>query len=252
MTDLPTAWHRFATTRFYVVVHDVTPHFATEIESIISAFHPLVGSHAAAGVTPCWHGCESRATDHSFWQNINESFHEVLLHGYRHRNDKAPTYLTLLTGRADEFSRLTKLECADQLEAGVIQLADALQRRPVGFLPPAWQRGQVTPGVLARNGLRFVLGLHNLKFSGRRAIPLATWSWDWGRLGWLGHVAEGYVTLGSCLRPLALPTIAIHPADVRRGFLPRAVRICQRLLAAGRRPVVAADIEQWALREAWL
>jgi hypothetical protein len=86
--------------------------------------------------------------------------------------------------------------------------------------------------------------MHGLEFVGHGTIPLATWSWDCGRIGWLGHVAETYGSLRFRWQPQVLPTIAIHPADVSRGFLPRAVLICQRLLNEGRRPVLAVDLEQ--------
>lgn len=244
MTDEISSWRELAETGFLVVIHDVTPYFANEIERILNALGPLVGTRLTAAVVPCWHGRASVVADHPFWKTINESFQEVLLHGHRHRNDKSATCLSLLTGRADEFSRLTEIECETRIAAGLEQMEGLLQNRPVGFLPPAWQRGQATPEVLLRHGLRFVLGMHGLEFVGHGSIPLTTWSWDCGRIGWLGHVAETYGSLRSRWRPSALPTIAIHPADVSRGFLPRAVLICQRLLGEGRRPVLAVDLEQ--------
>ena len=250
MTDVTTAWRELSATGFYVVVHDVAPRFASEIESILDAIRPLVGTRAAAAVVPCWHGDKLTDGRDSFWETVAESFEEVLLHGFHHRNDELVTWLSLLTGRADEFSRLTEIECSERLEAGLTRLECVSRKRPIGFLPPAWRRGQVTPAVLSRHWLRFEVGMHSLEIDGQHSVPLATWSWDCGRIGWLGHLSERYGTLRAWLRPLALPTIAIHPADVRRGFLPRAVMICQRMLRQGRRPVLVGEIEQRLLGEA--
>ena len=244
MTDIIATSRELAATRFLVVVHDVTPTFASEIDRILNVLVPLVGTCATAAVVPCWHGLESDVAHRAFWQTVNDSFQELLLHGYRHRNDKSATWLSQLTGRADEFSRLTEVECEARIAAGLEMMNGLLPNRPVGFLPPAWQRGQATSAVLLRHGLRCVLGMHGLEFVGHGTIPLATWSWDCGRIGWLGHIAETYGNLRSSWRPSALPTIAIHPADVSRGFLPRAVLICQRLLREGRRPVLVGDLEQ--------
>lgn len=244
MTDETARWKKLAGAGFLVVVHDVTPFFATEIERVLDALVPLVGTRLSAAVVPCWHGGTSEDSHHGFWQTVSDSFQEVLLHGDHHLNEKSATWLSLLTGSADEFSRLTEVECDARIASGLEQMACLIQNRPVGFLPPAWQRGRVTPAVLLRHGLRFVLGMHGLEFVGHGIIPLTTWSWDWGRIGWLGHVAETYGSLRSRWQPWALPTIAIHPADVSRGFLPRAVLICQRLLEEGRRPVLAVELEQ--------
>lgn len=242
MTDETASWRELAATGFLVVVHDVTPFFANEIEQILRELEPLVGSRVAAAVVPSWHGGAANVADHSFWEAVNNSFQEVLLHGYRHWNDKTATCLSLLTGSADEFSRLTEVECEARIAAGLEMMNGHLSKRVVGFLPPAWQRGQATSAVLLRHGLRFVLGMHGLEFVGHGTIPLATWSWDCGRIGWLGRIAEAYGSLQFRWQPQALPTIAIHPSDVSRGFLSRAVLTCQRLLAEGRHPVLAVDL----------
>ena len=233
--------HPSARSDFYVVVHDVAPRFATELRQILSALHPLVGTHLAAAVVPHWHG-DDAPTDRDFWNMVHGSFDEFLLHGYRHRNEKTATWLSHLTHRADEFARLSDAECEQRIAAGATWAADLFGERLTGFLPPAWQRGRMTSELLARHGLRIAVGQHALTICDGKRFPLATWSWDCGRIGWLGHVTEWYGSASKWWRPQALPVIAIHPADVQRGFLPRAIAICRRLLAEGRRPVVASDL----------
>ncbi len=71
---------------------------------------------------------------------------------------------------------------------------------------------------------------------------LATSSYDWGWLrpaAWAGH------ELGFFRRwwnPDAVPCVVIHPADIRRGWLPRILRLMQQLLDEGRLPVVPRSL----------
>ena len=226
---------------FYVVIHDVAPRFAAEIQLILTALSPLVGTHLAAAVVPAWHGDDAR-TKPEFWSLVENSFDEVLLHGYRHCNDKRSTWLSCLTDRADEFSRLNDAECEQRVAAGASWASEMFGERRIGFLPPAWQRGRLTSELLARHGLRIIVGQHAMTSRDGQQVPLATWSWDCGRIGWLGPVAEWYGSARKWWWPHALPVVAIHPADVQRGYLPRSVAICRQLLAEGRRPVIAQQL----------
>ena len=84
-------------------------------------------------------------------------------------------------------------------------------------------------------GLEHVLGFFSLDSSDGRRVPLATWTWDCGRWGWLGHVGH-WVGRLSHATARGVPTLAIHPRDVERGFWPRIVRLVRELLAAGYEP----------------
>ena len=76
--------------------------------------------------------------------------------------------------------------------------------------------------------------------SGRR-VRLATWTWDCGRWGRLGHVGHG---VGRLLHALGgrVPALAIHPRDLARGYWPTVLRLTRELLDAGREPVTAAGL----------
>ena len=61
------------------------------------------------------------------------------------------------------------------------------------------------------------------------AIALATYSWDCGRFGCIGHLGN---TIGRALSlfPRRLPCVVIHPADVARGFLEQALSLIDSLM----------------------
>jgi hypothetical protein len=90
-------------------------------------------------------------------------------------------------------------------------------------------------------GLDHVVGYFGVESSTRGRVRLATWSWDCGRWGWLGHVGH---RLGSLLQHLdrGAPTLAIHPADVERGYWPRIMRLTETLLEAGYEPTTVAGL----------
>jgi len=110
-----------------------------------------------------------------------------------------------------------------------------------GFLAPGWQRGHVS----LRNGnlaeLDHVLGFFSLESRAGRKIPVATWTWDCGRWHWLGRVGHGIGWLRQSLN-CGVPTLAIHPADLERGFWPTILRLTGQLLDAGYEPTTLAGL----------
>ncbi|MFT5686552.1 MAG: hypothetical protein ACI8RZ_007508 [Myxococcota bacterium] len=59
---------------------------------------------------------------------------------------------------------------------------------------------------------------------------LATFSWDVGPIRAVSRLGEGLGGL-LALRPDSVPCVALHPADVTRGLLPRALRRIDALAA---------------------
>jgi hypothetical protein len=108
-----------------------------------------------------------------------------------------------------------------------------------GFVAPAWQPGPVTPALLNSCGLDYALGFWSLDCAGTR-LPLAVWSWDCGNIAALGLAGEALGWLRRALRPDAVPCVVLHPRDVTRGYLARALNLIRRLQTAGLRPVLPA------------
>lgn len=110
-----------------------------------------------------------------------------------------------------------------------------------GFLAPAWQRGRVRARGGPPAGVEYSLGFRSLEPATGRAVPLATWTWDCGRWGWLGPAGHGLGWLSQSLGR-GVPSLAIHPRDLERGFWPKILRLVRELLDAGYEPTTPAGL----------
>lgn len=227
--------------RFYVVLHDVTPRFAPQIEAVVGALVPLIGERIAAAYVPCWDGRNSSPDDRPFLEFVQNSFGEILLHGYTHRRENGRGLVSLLTRGDDEFNGLTDAETDSRLAGGQQAMQDLFGRPAEGFIAPTYQHGRLTSSRLARHGLTFDVGFRRIAFSSGEMIPIATWCWDMGRVRALGVGGHWYGNVRSRLHPGHLPTLAVHPVDVDRRFVPRIIALVERLLSEGRRPLLVSE-----------
>ena len=227
---------------FLICLHDVTPAFARETRDILRDLGPLVGRRVALGVVPNWRGQWHLAAHPDFCRLVAESSEELLLHGYFHQRQRGWGPVTWLAEGSDEMNGLGSHDTRRTLERGQQVFADVFGQPARGFLAPAWQRGRVR--LLRADvslGLDHVLGFFSLESRMRPTVPLATWTWDCGRWGWLGHVGHGIGWLSRSLRQ-AVPTLAIHPRDIARGYWPGILRLARQLLDAGYAPSTTADV----------
>lgn len=226
---------------FLVCVHDATPAYARETAAILRDLAPLVGRRLALGIVPDWHGAWPLAAHPGFCRMARDGAEELLLHGYFHQRTRGWGPASLLAERCDEMNGLDADETRRTLARGQQALADALGAPARGFLAPGWQRGHARAGSVSGVGLDHVLGFFSLQSHAGPAVPLATFTWDCGRWGWLGHVGHG---VGRLLQRTqrGVPTLAIHPRDVARGFWPRILRLTRELLDAGHVPTTAAGL----------
>lgn len=230
---------------FYVVLHDVTPRFASEIDEIVAALTPLIGRQFAAAVVPHWDADDSHRLTEDFADRIDRHFGEVLLHGFTHRRHDGAGTISALTGACDEFNGYSHAEAHERLDAGQGELQRAFGRRSSGFIAPTFQLGRLKLDRFHEHDLHFTVGFYAIHFHGGRRVPVATWCWDMGHLRFLGVLGHYYGTARyRRLRRSALPCLAIHPVDVRRGFLGRIVRLIESLLAEGRQPVLMREAAQ--------
>jgi hypothetical protein len=226
---------------FLVCIHDGTPAYARETRAMLRDLTPLLGRRLSFGVVPDWHGEWPLASHPDYCRLIRESCDELLLHGYFHRRGRGHGLVSALTGSADEMNGLDPegtrrtLECAQQV------FTDVFGQPARGFLAPAWQCGHVRRRAGLPAGLDYVLGFFSLQTAAGRATPLATWSWDCGRWGWLGHAGHGLGWLSHSMHH-GVPTLAIHPRDLERGFWPKIVRLTQQLINAGYEPTTVTGL----------
>lgn len=226
---------------FLVCIHDATPAFARETRIMLRDLAPLVGRRLALGVVPDWHGAWPLAAHPDYCRLLREASEELLLHGYFHRRRRGRGPVTLLAGGCDEMNGLDPEETRRTLERGQRVFAGVFGAPARGFLAPGWQPGHVRRGDASPLGPEHVLGFFSLDSRAGRRVPLATWTWDCGRWGWLGHLGHGIGWLRHSLGG-GVPTLAIHPADLERGFWPKILRLTRALLEAGYEPSTPARL----------
>ena len=226
---------------FLVCIHDATPAFRRETQEMIRDLAPLLGRRLSFAVVPDWHG-EWPLTAHAdYCRLIRESSQELLLHGYFHRRHRGWGPTTLVAARCDEMNGLDPDETRRTIERGQQVFTEVFGEPARGFLAPGWQLGHVRPETVIASQFEHVVGFFALASRTGGAIPLATWTWDCGRWRWLGHLGHG---VGSLLHSLdrGVPTLAVHPRDLERGFWPRILRVTQELLENGYEPITPAEL----------
>lgn len=234
--------------RVLVCIHDATPAFARETRAMIRDLAPVLGRRLSFAVVPDWHGEWPLAAHPDYCRLLRESAEELLLHGYCHQRRQGWGSTALFAGRCDELNGLDREATRRTVERGQRVFAEVFGEPARGFLAPAWQQGHACLKDGTLPGLDYVLGFLSLESRTGRKIPLATWTWDCGRWGWLGHVGHG---IGRLLQSLdrGVPSLAIHPRDLERGFWPDILRLARELVESGYEPstvaglFVASDVE---------
>ena len=226
---------------FLVCIHDATPAFARETRVMIRELAPLVGRRLSFGVVPNWHGEWPLASHPDYCRLLQDASEELLLHGYFHQRQQGWGPTTWLAEGGDEMNGLDPEATRRTLERGQCVLTEVFGEPVRGFLAPCWQAGQVRRGNGNILGLEHILGFLSLaSWTGRR-VPLATFTWDGGRWGGVGHLGHGF---GWLLQSLGhgVPALAIHPRDLERGFWPKILRLTRALLDAGYAPSTCAAL----------
>ena len=226
---------------FLVCIHDATPAHARETRAMIRDLAPLVGRRLSIGVVPDWHGAWPLAAHPDYCRLVQEASEDLLLHGYFHHRQRGWGPTTLLAGGCDEMNGLGRDETRRTLARGQRVFTEVFGEPARGFLAPGWQRGHVRRGKGNALGLEHVVGFFSLESWAGRRVPLATWTWDCGRWGWLGHLGHGIGWLSQSL-DRGVPTLAIHPRDLERGFWPRILRLTRELLETGHEPSTVAGL----------
>ena len=228
---------------FLVCIHDATPAYARETRVMIRDLAPLLGRRLSFGVVPDWYGEWPLAAHPDYCRLVQDASEELLLHGYFHQRQRGWGPTTLLAERCDEMNGLSREETQRTIERGQRVFTEVFGAPARGFLAPGWQIGYVRTETVNPQGLEHVLGFFSLDSSAGRRVPLATWTWDCSRWGWLGHIGHG---IGSVLQSLdrGVPTLAIHPRDLERGFWPTILRLTRDLLERGYEPSTSAGLLQ--------
>jgi hypothetical protein len=220
---------------FLVCIHDATPAYAAETRAIIRGLAPLIGRRVSFGVVPDWHGKWSLAAHPDYCGLVREASEELLLHGYSHRRRRGCGLTSVLAESSDEMNGLDADETRCTLEGAQRIFAGVFGAPARTFLAPAWQRGHVHPADGPAPGVQQVLGFFSLDSHAGRRVPLSTWTWDCGRWRALGHLGHAIGWLHQSMTS-GVPTLAIHPRDLERGFWPRILRLTRQLVETGYEP----------------
>ena len=230
---------------FLVCIHDASPAFARETRVMLRDLAPLVGRRLSAGVVPDWHGEWPLAAHPEYCDLLRDSAGELLLHGRVHRRAHGRGLVSFLTAGCDEMNGLSPEATRRTLERGQHDIGEAFGAPARTFLAPGWQRGRVSLTNGDTAGIEHILGFFSLDSAGHR-IPLATSTWDCGSWASLGHAGHA---LGWLLQSLGgrVPSLAIHPMDIERGFWPGIIRLINVLLDAGHIPTTPAALIEPAI-----
>lgn len=229
-----------------VCIHDVSPAAQSETQVLLDALRPVVGEKITLAVVPQPRGrdwSEFPEAD-SFVRLIKSRSHEILLHGLTHCRAPNLNPFSALVGWSDEFAGCSLAEAELKLRTGRTTLERLFSQQITGVIPPAWCKGRIGEAIFTdvEHPDRFLVGMSAVRFTRKVAVPLATWSWDAGRVACLGRVLGGWGTILSVRRD-AVPCIALHPADITRGYLPRAIALIRRLLASGHQPATFRSLD---------
>jgi len=233
--------------QFVVCLHDVHPGTLPEVLSVFEVLRPLVGAAVSAAVVSKpgglpWPTGEPAS---ALRRALHQSTDEILWHGLTHRRGRSLDPLSWLIGRSDELAGLPRTQVLDRAREGLETIQAAIGRQVRGTVPPGWRSGYLGE-LLGELGLSFLVGRCALVTASGQRRALATWSWDAGPVAAAGWMLEW---AGSArARGTATPVVVVHPADVKRAFLPRALKRIRQLLDDGRVPVsfeyLAANVER--------
>jgi len=207
--------------RLLASIHDVTPHFESEVDALFDRLSGLLGGpRMAMLVVPDFEDKAPLAGNTAFAAKLRrwaDAGVEMFLHGWCHRDDARQKGFMQkhMTAGAGEFAQLSREEARRRLERGRPLVEDAIGRPVTGFIAPAWLYSRESIEALRDCG--FPLAEDHLKVweptTGRVVArgPVITWA---SRTK--GRIASSLMVAGAArAAPWALPNarIAVHPPD---------------------------------------
>jgi predicted deacetylase len=212
-----------------VAIHDVTPAFAHQVETLWDICKTR-GITPALFVVPSWHGQWPVEEDPRFcgWvRRLAAEGAEVFLHGERH--DEVGAERTLWdtmrafgrTDREAEFLTLPRAAARNRIARGLLRLRSA-GLKPIGFVAPAWLSSRGAVEAVGDVGLRYsedgtcihVIG------RGRLKAPAIRWS---ARTLFRAHASVAVAAAARATLREPLIRIALHPRDVRSAPVRRSL-----------------------------
>lgn len=240
-----------ATRLLLASIHDVSPRFESEIDSLLDRLHPHFGERIAMLVVPDHWGEAPIVAGSPFATKIRDwaaSGMEIFLHGYTHRDAARHARAAdlararFMTAGEGEFLGLTRSEAARRITAGRQLIEDVTGRPIAGFVAPAWLYGEGAREALAEAGIAIAEDHWRVwsPATGARLArgPVITWaSRSNARLA-------SSLAAAAALRnaPVKVLRVAVHPPDVHHHALLRSIQATLSILRRRRTPARYADL----------
>lgn len=235
--------------RLLASIHDVSPRFEREVETLLGRLSPFVGQRLAMLVVPDHWGSAPMTPAFAArlrgWADVGI---EMFVHGWFHRDDTAHRGLTAvkarrLTAGEGEFLGLDRREALARMRRGKSLIEDVTGRAAAGFIAPAWLYSPDARAALVDAGFALAENHNRVWVPGGETLaagPVITWAsrTDARALSSLAAAA----VLRHALRPLPTVRIAVHPGDVTRPALLSSIDRTFAALTRDRRPAAYADL----------
>jgi uncharacterized protein len=241
--------------KLLVSLHDVTPRHAPAIRQILTWLEKRGLPPAQLLVVPDFHGEWPLSAYPDFCQELRtlgESGHELVLHGYYHREDRrvqqnAPGFgerfqRKFMTAGEGEFLALSSLEAGELLDKGLYMWNQAeLGAMPQGFIPPAWLHRADLDEALWKRGFQWTENHSGFRFRDGTCLeaPVVTWASRDAvrRIG-----SRVFCPAAVMLQKRApLLRLAIHPHDFDHPALIRSIDRTLKLAGKGRTAINRTD-----------
>ncbi|MES2014912.1 MAG: polysaccharide deacetylase family protein [Pseudomonadota bacterium] len=228
-----------------VAIHDVAPATWSDCVRLLHAIRAVADIPLTWLVVPRYHGSMLRSLAcEAALERLLSQGHELVLHGYTHRDAGAPAssvWRTVVTEREGEFAALAASEARRRIELG---LGWFKQRHwPVsGFVAPAWMVGRQVWPLLGEYGFAYTTTFprfYVLRPTRSLMAPALVYAAR-NRLGRL--VSPRLDTLAAALSGSApLVRLALHPRDARYPALLRHAQHLVEQLLETRQPLTKAE-----------
>ncbi|HEY6049252.1 MAG TPA: DUF2334 domain-containing protein [Sphingomicrobium sp.] len=232
-------------------IHDVSPRFESEVDSLIDLLRGHVGERIAMLVVPNHWGSAPIVRGSPFATRLRswaEAGFEMFLHGYFHRDEARHTSAAdrlragMMTAGEGEFLGLTKSEASRRIAEGRELLEDVTGMPIAGFVAPAWLYGEVARTALEESDIALAEDHLRVWSPAQRTQlasgPVITWA-SRTRLRLASSLGAA-----AALRhaPIRVLRIGVHPPDSRHPIVVRSIEKTLRSAARSRTPGRYSDL----------
>jgi uncharacterized protein len=232
-------------------IHDVSPRFESEVDSLVELLGGHVGERIAMLVVPNHWGTAPIVRGSPFATRLRgwaEAGFEIFLHGYFHRDEawhiaaRDRLRAGMMTAGEGEFLGLSKTEASSRIEKGRELLEDVTGKSISGFVAPAWLYGEGARSALELNDIALAEDHLRVWSPARRkqlaSGPVITWA-SRTRLRLASSLAAA-----AALRhaPIRVLRVGVHPPDSRHPVLVRSIEKTLWRAARNRTPGRYSDL----------